>query len=180
LGAAPEDERALRPAPHREEELPYAARGPTPPADEEENGENGEDEAAPEDEEDATDGADPDATATDSAEPAAPGKDGAVKQVPVRVYNNSNVERLAAQAAEDLRSRGWNVAASGNYSEGRLYHSTVYFRPGTAEEPAARAIGEEFGMRVAPRFEGIADASGGVIVIVTKDYQGAGGGKTPS
>ena len=34
----------------------------------------------------------------------------------------------------------------------------------------ARALGKEFSLRVEPRFQGIADASPGVIVIVTKEY----------
>ena len=40
-----------------------------------------------------------------------------------------------------------------------------------------RALAEDFGMRVEPRFDGIADASPGVIVIVTKDYEEPRGGK---
>lgn len=109
------------------------------------------------------------------------GKSGdSVKSVSVRIYNNSNIRGLATDAAEDLRSHGWNVVATGNYSDGTIYTTTAYYRPGTGEQAAAEAIGDEFGMRVAPRFEGIADSSPGVIVIVTKDYQGGGksGGKS--
>lgn len=111
-------------------------------------------------------------------QPDAPdGKAGdSVKSVPVRVYNNSNIRDLAARAAEDLRARGWNVVATGNYSKGIIYTTTAYYRPGTTEQAAAREIGDEFGMRVAERFEGIKDASAGVIVIVTKDYAGADSG----
>lgn len=108
-----------------------------------------------------------------SAHPAVPdGKFGdSMKSVSVRVYNNSDVSGLASRAAEDLRANGWNVVGTGNYSDGVIYTTTAYFRTGTNEEAAAQAIGEEFGMRVEPRFEGIADASPGVIVIVTKDYE---------
>jgi hypothetical protein len=98
------------------------------------------------------------------------GKGDAVKSVSVRVYNNSNVQGLANRAAEDLRAHGWNVVATGNYSEGTIYTTTAYYRPGTSEKAAAEAIGAEFGMRVEPRFQGIADSSPGVIVIVTRDY----------
>lgn len=110
------------------------------------------------------------------AQPVPPGDKGggkgdSVKAVSVRVYNNSNIENLATKASEDLRTRGWNVVATGNYSDGVIYTTTAYYRPGTMEEAAARQIGQEFGMRVEPRFEGIKDSSDGVIVIVTKDYQ---------
>jgi len=95
----------------------------------------------------------------------------------VRVYNNSTIGGLAAEVREDLAARGWNVVEIGNYSAGNIPTSTVYFRPGTDEESAARALAEDFGMRVEPRFDGIADASPGVIVIVTKDYEEPRGGK---
>lgn len=98
------------------------------------------------------------------------GKGDADKSVSVRVYNNSNVQGLATRAADDLRANGWNVVSTGNYSEGRIYTTTAYYRPGTNERSAAEAIAAEFGMRVEPRFSGIADSSSGVIVIVTKDY----------
>ncbi|MGH3452173.1 MAG: LytR C-terminal domain-containing protein [Haloechinothrix sp.] len=97
--------------------------------------------------------------------------------VPVRVYNNSTVRDLAALAADDLKSEGWKVVDVGNYSDGIIPTTTAYYRPGTDEEAAARAIAEAFGMRVEPRFDGIKDSSAGVIVIVTKDYQGESGGK---
>lgn len=99
---------------------------------------------------------------------------GPEKSVPVRVYNNSTIKGLAAEAAEDLAAAGWTVAEVGNYSAGRIPTTTVYYTPGTAEEAAARALGEEFGMRVEDRFDGIRDANPGVIVIVTNDYRSAG------
>jgi cytoskeletal protein RodZ len=99
---------------------------------------------------------------------------GPEKSVPVRIYNNSTIKGLAAEAAEDLAAAGWTVAEVGNYSAGRIPTTTVYYTPGTAEEAAARALGEEFGMRVEDRFAGIRDANPGVIVIVTNDYRSAG------
>ncbi|SFP49201.1 LytR cell envelope-related transcriptional attenuator [Amycolatopsis arida] len=118
-------------------------------------------------------------------QPGGPPGDGApsdqqasAKWVAVRVYNNSTTKGLATQAAQDLRSQGWNVSEVGNYSSGIIPTTTVYYRPGTDEETAARAIGAEFGMRVEPRFEGIADSSPGVIVIITNDYGSTPKGKT--
>jgi hypothetical protein len=98
------------------------------------------------------------------------------KSVPVRVYNNSKIKGLAARAAADLRAVGWQVTEVANYPYGTIPTTTVYYRPGTEEEAAAKSIGAEFGMKAEPRFEGIKDAPGGVIVIVTNDYQDAGGG----
>lgn len=105
---------------------------------------------------------------------AADGKDAdEIKtMVDVRVYNNSTISNLATRAARDLRARGWGVSEVGNYADGVISTTTVFYRPGTEEEAAAQEIGAKFGMRVEPRFEGIKDASPGVIVIVTKDYEG--------
>lgn len=107
------------------------------------------------------------------------GKDGSSLQeiVDVRVYNNSKISGLASRASRDLEARGWDVVETGNYSDGVIYTTTAYYRPGTNEEAAAQAIGENFSMRVEPRFDGIEDASPGVIVIVTKDYEGRQTGK---
>lgn len=88
----------------------------------------------------------------------------------VRVYNNSTIRGLAARAADDLSAAGWTVAEVGNYAQGTIPTTTVYYREGTDEQAAAEAIGAEFGMRVEPRFPGIENADPGLIVIVTNDY----------
>ena len=92
------------------------------------------------------------------------------QSVPVRVYNNGTIKGLAQQAADDLRGAGWNVDSVGNYSQGIIATTTVYFRPGTNEEAAANSLGQAFHMRVMPRFDGIQSADPGVIVIITDDY----------
>lgn len=89
----------------------------------------------------------------------------------VRVYNNSTVTGLAARAASDFRADGWQVGQVSNYPSGVIATSTVYFRPGTNEQSAASSLGSQFGLRVEPRFAGIDDATPGLIVIVTNDYQ---------
>jgi hypothetical protein len=86
------------------------------------------------------------------------------------VYNNSTIAGLAAEAADDFRRNGWQVTEVANYPNARIPTSTVYYRPGTGEEAAARRLGARFNLRVEPRFEGIAGASPGLIVIVTNDY----------
>ena len=90
---------------------------------------------------------------------------------PVRVYNNSTITGLASRAASDFRADGWQVGQVANYSAGTIPTSTVYYRPGTAEQTAASSIASEFGLRAEPRFSGIDDATPGLIVIVTNDYQ---------
>ncbi|WP_460429196.1 LytR C-terminal domain-containing protein, partial [Amycolatopsis endophytica] len=97
----------------------------------------------------------------------------AAQWVPVRVYNNSTIHGLAARAADELKANGWNVVEVGNYPSGIIPTTTAYYTPGTDEETAARALATAFGMKVEPRFQGIEDASPGVIVIVTNDYQGS-------
>lgn len=98
-------------------------------------------------------------------------------KIVVRVYNNSTIKNLAHKVAEDFRSVGYSVPEVGNYSAGRIYTTTVYFRPGTGEEAQAREIAERFDARLEPRFEGLEDASPGVIAIITNDYSGIRGEK---
>jgi hypothetical protein len=88
----------------------------------------------------------------------------------LRVYNNGTIKGMAQQAANDFTSAGWHVTKVDNYSQGIIATSTVYFRPGTDEEAAANALGQQFHLRVMPRFDGIQAADPGVIVIITDDY----------
>ncbi|HEX4702818.1 MAG TPA: LytR C-terminal domain-containing protein [Pseudonocardiaceae bacterium] len=96
-----------------------------------------------------------------------------VQAVGVRVYNNSLIKNLAANAATDFRNAGYNVVFVGNYSQGVIPHSTAYFSPAPGEQQVATQLAQAFGMQVAPRFPGIAAASPGVIVILTEDFKGA-------
>lgn len=95
----------------------------------------------------------------------------------VRIYNNSTVKGLAHRAADDFRGVGYDVPEVGNYSAGRIYTTTVYFRPGTPEQAQAEAIATHFGARVEPRFDGIQDATPGLIAIITNDYKGPSAAK---
>lgn len=99
------------------------------------------------------------------------GSGSAAERAPVRVYNNSTISGLATRAAADFEGAGWPVEQVANYPSGIIPTSTVYYRPGTAEQASAQAIGGEFGLRAEPRFDGLAEASPGLIVIVTDDYQ---------
>ncbi len=94
-----------------------------------------------------------------------------VAKAPLRVYNNSLIKNLAEQAATDFRGSGWQVEEVGNYSTGNIPTSTVYYRPGTSEQAAAQSLASSFGLRAAPRFAGLENATAGLIVIVTKDFQ---------
>ncbi|MEU6699303.1 LytR C-terminal domain-containing protein [Pseudonocardia sp. NPDC046786] len=91
----------------------------------------------------------------------------------VRIYNNSTIRGLAEQAAGKFRSNGWTVSQVQNYSAGVIPTTTVYYRTGTAEKAAADEIARAFGIRAEPRFDGIQDATPGVIVIVTRDFSAA-------
>ncbi|MFI9815248.1 LytR C-terminal domain-containing protein [Saccharothrix variisporea] len=94
---------------------------------------------------------------------------------PVRVYNNGTIANLAARASEDVRKVGWDVVETGNYSQGVIPTTTVYFRPGTDEEASAQQLAQALRAEVKPRFDGIEGAHPGIIVIVTNDYQGPSG-----
>ncbi|MFD0207198.1 MULTISPECIES: LytR C-terminal domain-containing protein [Saccharothrix] len=96
-------------------------------------------------------------------------------KLPVRIYNNSTTQGLAARASGDVEQAGWQVAERGNYSQGTIWTTTVYFRPGTDEEASARELARVLNARVEPRFDGIQSAQPGIIVIVTNDYKGPSG-----
>ena len=90
--------------------------------------------------------------------------------VDIRVYNNSLIQNLAANAAQEFRNAGYNVVFIGPYSQGIIAHSTAYYTSAPGEQQVATQLAQQFGMRVEPRFPGIAAASPGVIVILTKDF----------
>ncbi len=92
---------------------------------------------------------------------------GADKSVPVRVYNNGVIAGLAAQTGGQLTASGWNVTETGNYANGVIPKTTVYYGGSAGEQAAAVAIAKELGANAEPRFPGIADNPPGVIVIVT-------------
>jgi hypothetical protein len=116
-------------------------------------------------------------TTTTTTVPPGDGNGEPAKTVPVWVLNNSKIKGLAAKAADDLRADGWQVAGTGNYSATNVPTTTVYFRPGTDEEAAARALAAGFGLPVEPRIAGIQSQPPGVVIIVTNDYQAGSGGK---
>ncbi|MFD4179759.1 LytR C-terminal domain-containing protein [Rhodococcus sp. NPDC058514] len=88
--------------------------------------------------------------------------------VPVRVLNNSTVSGLAAKTATTLESDGWTVGETGNYSDGSVSTTTVFYSASSpAEKQAATEIAATLGVTAEPRFAGIVSASPGVIVIVT-------------
>jgi len=93
-------------------------------------------------------------------------------RAPVRIYNNSLVKDLAERAAADFRGDGWSVTSVGNYPYNNIATSTVYYEPGNSRQrAAAEYLASSFGMCAAPRFAAIQNATPGLIVIVTKDYQ---------
>lgn len=105
---------------------------------------------------------------------SAAGEGSAVAARPVvRIYNNSTIRGLAEKAAGEFRTNGWTVSQVQNYSQGVIPTTTVYYRQGTGEKAAAEEIAKKFGIRSEPRFDGIQDATPGVIVIVTRDFSAA-------
>jgi hypothetical protein len=109
---------------------------------------------------------------TSAAATPPPGGQPTVSKPPVRVYNNSTISGLASKAAEDVERSGWSVAETGNYPQGQIPTTTVYYRPGTDEEESAKALASVMQARVEARFDGIQAAHDGIIVIVTNDYKG--------
>lgn len=88
----------------------------------------------------------------------------------VRILNNSKIKGLAKDAGADFRAAGYDVAEVGNFARGQIPTTTVYFRPGTSEEQPAREAATQFDLEVQPRFPGLADEPG-IVVVVTNDYE---------
>ncbi|WP_371831152.1 LytR C-terminal domain-containing protein [Rhodococcoides kroppenstedtii] len=94
---------------------------------------------------------------------------GASSASPIRVLNNSEVSGLAAETATRLESAGFPVGETGNYSSGVIAASTVYYDPAVPGQQAqAERIARTLGFGSEPRFAGIANASPGIVVIVTR------------
>ncbi|SFA47250.1 LytR cell envelope-related transcriptional attenuator [Rhodococcoides kroppenstedtii] len=94
---------------------------------------------------------------------------GASSASPIRVLNNSEVSGLAAETATRLESAGFAVGETGNYSSGVIAASTVYYDPAVPGQQAqAERIAGTLGFGSEPRFAGIANASPGIVVIVTR------------
>jgi hypothetical protein len=93
-------------------------------------------------------------------------------KVRLSCYNNSSIKELGARACDDAKSFGWTIAERGNYAQGTIPTTTVYYRSDPEEEASARELAALLRMRVEPRFDGITGAPPGLIMIVTNDYQG--------
>ncbi|MGW4241832.1 LytR C-terminal domain-containing protein [Nocardia sp. NPDC004722] len=110
----------------------------------------------------------PPATTTTTVAPTTTAAAGGVdKALPVRVYNNGTVAGLAKKTGDQLSADGFNVAEVGNYPNGVIPKTTVYYGSSPKEQALAQAIAAELGCSAEPRFPGIADSPAGVIVIVT-------------
>ncbi|MFE3959640.1 LytR C-terminal domain-containing protein [Nocardia sp. NPDC059091] len=92
---------------------------------------------------------------------------GVDKTLPVRVYNNGTVPGLAKKTGDQLTSDGYNVTEVGNYANGVIPKTTVYYGSSPKEQALAQAIAAQLGCSTEPRFPGISDSPTGVIVIVT-------------
>lgn len=86
--------------------------------------------------------------------------------VPVRVLNNSRVQGLAKQTADELTADGWNVAEVGNYANDTIPNTTVYYGNSAGEREVAQAIAAAVGGSAQPRPGGLTDLGTGVIVIL--------------
>ncbi|MFE3191101.1 LytR C-terminal domain-containing protein [Nocardia sp. NPDC059240] len=107
------------------------------------------------------------APTTTTVAPTTTAAAGVDKALPVRVYNNGTVAGLAKKTGDQLAGEGFNVAEVGNYPNGVIPKTTVYYGSSPKEQALAQAIAAELGCSAEPRFPGIADSPAGVIVIVT-------------
>lgn len=94
-----------------------------------------------------------------------------VTNVPVQIFNNSNVTGLAARTGESLRETGFAVGDVANMPSNRgvVPESTAFYGTGPGEQQAAEAVAEQLGISARPRPADMAGEAPGVIVIVTQD-----------
>lgn len=107
------------------------------------------------------------APTTTTVAPTTTAASGVDKSLPVRVYNNGTVAGLAKKTGDQLTADGFNVTEVGNYPNGVIPKTTVYYGSSAKEQALAQAIAAELGCSAEPRFPGISDSPSGVIVIVT-------------
>lgn len=107
------------------------------------------------------------APTTTTAAPTTTTAAGVDKSLPVRVYNNGTVAGLAKKTGDQLSGEGYNIAEVGNYPNGVIPKTTVYYGSSPKEQALAKAIAAELGCAAEPRFPGISDSPTGVIIIVT-------------
>jgi hypothetical protein len=91
--------------------------------------------------------------------------------VTLRVVDGAAVGGLAARAAADFRTGGWLVEAVDDDRVRTTTVSTVYHRPGTVEEDAARRLAAEFGLQSRPRPEALRALPPGLVVVLAADYR---------
>ncbi len=91
--------------------------------------------------------------------------------VTLRVVDGAAVGGLAARAAADFRTGGWLVEAVDDDRVRATAVSTVYHRPGTVEEDAARRLAAEFGLQSRPRPEALRALPPGLVVVLAADYR---------
>jgi len=92
------------------------------------------------------------------------------KSVPLVVLNNTTVQGLAKQAAEEFEGGGWTVTRFGNY-QNDIVSTCAYYDPSAAgAEAAAKALRQQFPTikRVKQRFAELPE--GPVVVVLTPDY----------
>lgn len=91
--------------------------------------------------------------------------------VPVQIFNNSNVTGLAARTGESLRETGFAVGDVANMPSNRgvVAESTAFYGTGPGEQQAAEAVAAQLGISAKPRPADMAGDAPGVIVIVTQD-----------
>jgi LytR cell envelope-related transcriptional attenuator len=113
----------------------------------------------------------PASTAPSRTAPAPPP---APPRAPLTVLNNSTIHNLGEQVAASIRTKGWQIAQTGNFA-GRIPVTTVYYDPGNAAElRAARQLAKEFPQveRVFPRYAGLPPTPPGIVLVVTRDWVG--------
>ncbi|MFC8718925.1 LCP family protein [Kitasatospora sp. NPDC057198] len=116
----------------------------------------------------------PEAPAPSSSAPAAPQVDAAGVKVTVR--NGSGVAKQAAKVATTLQDKGFALAVAGNNADAAA-SSTVSYPAGHEDE--AQAVAAALGLpATAVQAGGKLGAKDGIVVVVGKDFTGAGG--TPS
>lgn len=103
----------------------------------------------------------------------APAGGPAVTEVPVQIFNNSNVTGLAGRTGEALRETGFAVGDVANLPSNRgvVSESVAFYGNAPGEQQAAEAIAGQLGIVAKPRPADFAADAPGVLVIVTQDLE---------
>lgn len=92
------------------------------------------------------------------------------KSTPVTIYNNGQIQGLAATVASRLEAEGWTIGEVTNYTESIIAENTVFYDAGdSSQRQVATALADELNAAVTEKSTATASLGDGVVVVVVTE-----------